>query len=231
MGNIYAIFVKQALDIFKNRLVLIQFAVFPVVALVMTEFVAKADANIPNNMFVTLFATIYAGMTLVTTTASAISEDRENKSLRLLVMAGVRPHQYLLGMSLTLVLASLLVSIVFALIGSFGLSTALTFIGYMLLASGASILLGSVIGMLCNNQQAATAISMPLSMVLGFSPMVTMFNERARQVLGVFYTQQLSELVNGTSTDVTQSVFIILANIAVLLIAFVIAYRIRGLRN
>ena len=97
MRSAKAIFKKQLHDVRKNRMVLIQFIMLPMMAFVMTELVAKPAADIPNSMFVTMFAAMFVGMTPLMATASAIAEDRERKSLRFLVMAGVKPHEYLLG--------------------------------------------------------------------------------------------------------------------------------------
>jgi len=231
MSNILAVFYKQAIDIFKNRMVLIQFAVFPIVAWVMTEFVAKADAGIADSIFVSMFATIYAGMTLTITAAATIAEDRENGSLKLLVMAGVSPHQYLLGMAGVFLTASLLVSVVFALIGAFALGQAVRFCAALLLGSTASLLLGASVGMLAANQQAAAGLGMPVAMVLGFCPMVTMFNKTAERLFGIVYTQQLSLLVNDFSGDMLRPILVILANIAVLAVVFGVVYRTKGLRG
>ncbi|MCL1964449.1 MAG: ABC transporter permease, partial [Firmicutes bacterium] len=95
MRSIKAIFSKQLRDILKNRMVLIQFIVFPLVAFVFTQIVAKPNAELDDSMFVTMFAGIYAGMTVLGTTAGIIAEDRERRSLRFLVMAGVKPYQYM----------------------------------------------------------------------------------------------------------------------------------------
>jgi ABC-2 type transport system permease protein len=72
--------------------------------------VAKADPGIPNSMFVTQFSTIFAGMTLVTTVCTLIAEDKEKKSLRFLIMAGVKPQEYLLGIGSVVVLAGMMVT-------------------------------------------------------------------------------------------------------------------------
>ena len=119
MRSIKAIFIKQAKDMIKNPMVFIQFIIYPAVAFLMTELVAKSNQYIPANMFVTMMAAIFAGMALITSTAAVIAEDIERKSLRFLVMAGVKPHEYLTGIGGFLLLAGTFVSFVFGLIGNF----------------------------------------------------------------------------------------------------------------
>ena len=230
MRSAKAIFIKQVLDLFKNYMVLIQYIIFPVVAFVFTELVAKADDTIPDSMFVTMFAAIFSGMTLISTTVSVIAEDRERKSLRFLIMAGVKPYEYLLGIGGVIICASLLVSVVFALMGGFAGREFVIFVSVMVLGSVASMLLGATIGIVSKNQQAATAVGMPIAMILGFGPMITMFNETAEKVFGIFYTQQMNVVANDFSVAIAQPLLVILANIAVLLILFILAYKKKGLR-
>ena len=231
MRSIKAIFSKQLRDIFKNRMVLIQFVIFPLMAFVFTEMVAKPDNNIPDGMFVTMFAGIFAGMTILSTTANIIAEDRERRSLRFLVMAGVKPYQYMLGIGGVMMAGNLLVSLVFALIGGFGGMDFIKFVAALMLGSIASTLLGATVGIVSKNQQAATATAMPLGMILGFTPMLAMFNETVKKVFGVFYTLQVDTLVNDFSAGFIKPALIILANVAVFAVLFAFAYTKKGLRG
>ena len=231
MGCINAIFTKQARDILKNRMVSMQFIIFPLIAFIFTEMVAKPNAGIPNGMFVTMFAGIYAGMLVLTTTAGIIAEDRERKSLRFLIMAGVKPFQYILGIGGVLLTVSLVVSVVFALIGSFGGMDFVKFVTALMLGSVASMLLGATVGIVSKNQQAATAMALPLGMILGFTPMLAMFSDTVQRVFGIFYTMQVNTLVNDFSAGFARPALIIIANVAVLAALFALAYSKKGLRG
>jgi len=231
MRSTQAIFIKQLRDIFKNRMVLIQFIVFPLIAFVFTEVVAKPNDSISNNMFVTIFAGIYAGMTILTTTAGMISEDRERKSMRFLVMAGVKPHQYMLGIGGVMMVMSLLVSVVFGFMGGFYGMDFVKFVAALMLGAIASVLLGAAIGIVSKNQQAATAMAMPLGMLLGFTPMLAMFNETVKKYASVFYTMQVDVLVNDFAASFMKSAFVILANAVVFAVLFTVAYKVKGLRG
>ena len=231
MRSISAIFMKQMRDMVKNRAVLIEIIVFPVLAFILTELVAKPDETIPNSMFIIMFASIFTGMILLMRSAGTIAEDREHKSLRFLVMAGVRPYEYLLGSGGTILVTGAVVSAVFGILGGFSSIEFKIFMAVMMLGTVASMLLGAVIGILSKNQQAASGLGMPIAMILGFSPMISMFNETAKRIFGVFYTLQMDRVVNDFSADHTAPFLIILANIAVLLALFVLAYRRKGLRG
>jgi len=231
MRSAKTIFIKQAQDMFKNVGVLVQFIIFPLVALVMTQLIAIPNEDMPTNMFVTMMAAIFAGMGLISSTASIIAEDIENKSLRLLVMAGVKPHQYLMGVGGFILLAGAVTSVVFGLIGDFTTIEFLKFIAIMIAGTAASIILGATIGIFAKNQQAATGISMPIAMVLGFTPMIANFNETIERVAIVFHTQQLNVIVNDFSANFAQAMAIIGANMVILIILFAIAYKKKGLKG
>ncbi|MDR1735899.1 MAG: ABC transporter permease [Oscillospiraceae bacterium] len=231
MRSIRAIYVKQAKDMFKNIPVLVQFIIYPVMALIFTVLVAKPDETIADTMFVSMFSSIFAGMALIFSASGAIAEDRESKSLRFLVMAGVKPHEYLLGVGGVLFTAGSVVSVVFALMGGYAGAGFAKFLGFMLLSCLSSILLGATIGIASKNQQAATALGTPAAMILGFGPMITMFNDTAKKIFSVFYTQQLNIAVSDAHAGVIKPLGVILANIAVLAALFALAYKRKGLRG
>jgi len=231
MTNATAIAIKQAKDLLKNRVVLIQFLIMPAMALILTELVAKGEPELPDLMFVNMFASVFVGMIVVTSTTGIIAEDREHKSLRFLVMAGVKPAQYLAGIGVVVLVASAIVSVMFGLMGGFTPVDFGKFMALMLVSSVASMTLGALIGILSKNQQAATAVAMPVAMVLGFAPMIAMFNEAVKKVCAPLYTMQASLALDDLSAGLGQPLLIMLANAVVLVVAFAIAYQKKGLRN
>jgi len=231
MRSAKAIFIKQAKDMIKNPMVLVMFLVFPAVALVMTQLVAKPNDDIPNNMFVSMMSAIFAGMGLVTAAAGHIAEDIERKSLRFLILAGVKPHQYLLGTGGFLVLAGAVTSALFALIGDFTGTEAAKFLIIMITGAASSIILGASIGMLSKNQQAATATGMPVAMILGFAPMIAAFDETVEKIAGVLYTQQINVVVNDFSVSLLKPLTVVALNIVVFTALFVFAYKKKGLKG
>jgi len=231
MRSIKAIFIKQAKDMIKNPSVLVMFIVFPAVALIMTELIAKSNQDIPNNMFVTMMAAIFAGMGLVTSSCAVIAEDIERKSLRFLIIAGVKPHQYLIGTGGFFLIAGSITSVVFALIGDFTITETIKFLSVMIAGSATSIVLGALIGMLSKNQQAATALSMPIAVIIGFTPMVASFSEPVEKYASILYTQQINVIVSDFSANFAQSLMVIGINIVVLLMLFIITYRKKGLKG
>ena len=225
MKSAQTIFIKQAKDTFRNPMVLVMFLVFPAVALVMTQLVAKTNDDIPDSMFVTMMAAIFAGMGLITSMAGIIAEDIERKSLRLLVMAGVKPHEYLLGAGGFILLMGTVTSLAFAFMGGFAWIEFLKFLAVMITGTAASVVLGAAVGMFAKNQQSATALGMPIAMILGFTPMIANFNATVEKLSGFLYTQQLNVIANDFSANFGKAMLVMLANIAVLTILFGVAYK------
>jgi hypothetical protein len=224
-----AIFIKQAKDLLKNPAVLVMFIIFPAVAFAMTNLVVLE--NLPPNMFVTMMASIFAGMGLINSASTVIAEDIEQKSLRFMMIAGVKPYQYLLGTIGFYILAGVVTSMIFALIGDFTGAETMKFLVIMASGTATSILLGAAIGMLSKNQQTATALSMPIAMIVGFMPMIAAFNETIEKIANILYTQQINVIVNDFSLCLFKPLLVTALNIAVFTVLFVFAYKKKGLKG
>jgi len=247
MRSLKAIFKKQIKDTLKNIPTLINFIIFPLVAFAMSfimptgfgeeipaEIAELLAAGMPN--MVLMMAAIFAGMGLIPAVAGIIAEDIEKKSLRFLNMAGVKPPAYLLGVGSVTFLLSIGTSIAFGIISDFSGRAFWVFVASMLSGVAASIVLGATIGIFCKNQQAATGLSMPFAMILGFGPMMAQFNDTIARALHVFYTQQLNVIADyltlGTSeTPLWQAFAIMWANVAVLAVLFAVVYKKKGLKG
>ena len=240
MRSVKAVFKKQVKDLLKNMAILIQFIIFPVVAFVMTELVAGADDfGMPDTMFVTMFASIFVGMSLIPSIAGIIAEDRERKSLRFLIMAGVKPSAYLLGVGGVIFIVSFFPSLAFSWMGGFSGEEFWIFMSVLMSSVIASTLLGATIGIISKNQQMATGLSTSIALILGFTPMLALFDERIGRIINIFYTQQFNVIVDSfysitgyqSEAGFGESFLIIWANIAVFAVLFGLAYKKKGLKG
>ncbi|MCL2719329.1 MAG: ABC transporter permease [Lachnospiraceae bacterium] len=233
MRSAKTIFIKQAKDTMKNPSSLIQFILFPVVAWLMTEFVAKSEnfEGMPVNMFVVLMGAVFAGMGLIMVTAGIVAEDIEKKSLRFLVMAGVKPNQYLGGTGSFLLVLGSITALLFGLIGIFTTAELVKFVVVLIACVANSIILGATVGLMSKNQQSAMSLGMPVAVVLAFTPMVANFNETIYNASSFLYTQQLNIITNDFTEDFTKAMIVIFINMVVLIVLFSLAYWKRGLRS
>jgi len=230
MNSVIAIFIKQIQDTLKNKGVLLQAITFPALAFVLTNFV-ELPHDIPDSMFISLFAIMFIGLVVISNSATIIAEDRERKSLRFLMMAGVKSYQYLMGIGGVLLIFALAVGSLFAIMmPGFSLMERLIFLGSLMLGAVASIFLGAIIGMFAKNEQSSISLSMTVGMIMGFGPMVAAFNETTGRMFSIFYTMNF--IYNfGEYSNMTRNLSVILINIAALAVVFAWVYGKRGLRT
>ena len=227
MRNSLIIIKKQLKDTLKNKTVLIQFILFPIMTLIM-ENAIKID-GMPELFFTKLFSIMYIGMAPLTSVASIISEEKEKNTLRVLTMANVKPWQYLLGVGVYVWSICML--------GAGVMATSLKkedipfYLALMAIGFAISILAGACIGIFSKNQMTATSIVMPVMLVFAFSPMLAMFNESIEKVARFAYTQQLKSIMDNMtfSTVKADGICILAVNAMLMIVLFFIAFRKKGL--
>jgi len=255
MNATKAIFKKQLKSTGANPESLIQFIIFPLLAwalgsmidtdtmvadfaalplpyYLIDSLITEMQRTMPN--MVTMQATIFAGMGLIPVVAAIIADDIERKSLRFLSMAGVKPAAYLLGVGCVILLLAFFSSMGFTLVDGFFGRDMLIFMGAMMSAVIGSIVLGATLGIVCRNVQAASGLSMPVAILLGFGPIFAQLNDRVARIFHPFYTQQLNVIADYLNFGINknplwQSFAIMWANIAVLAMLFVLIYRRKGI--
>lgn len=195
MKNISVIFLKQLKDTLKNKAVLIQFVMFPLMAVIMENSV-KIE-NMPDKFFVRLFSVMFVGMAPLVSVSSIISEEKEKNTLRALMMSNVKPFEYLCGIGGYVWLMCMLGTAVFAVCGGFGGVSLVKFVAVMAVGVILSELIGAVIGIFSKNQMSSTSVTVPVMMIFSFLPMLSMFNEKIEKVANLTYTQHMSDLING----------------------------------
>lgn len=229
MRNICIIFKKQLKDTLKNKTILIQFILFPLMTVVMENSIQLE--GMAEHFFAKLFSIMYIGMAPLAAVSSIISEEKEKNTLRVLIMANVKPWQYLMGIGLYVWSICMLGAGVIGLATAFNHEQFIFFMSVMGLGFMISILAGATVGILAHNQMMATSVVMPMMMVLSFLPMISMFNEKVEKVAKITYTGQLREILYNMSWDLilNNSIVVIGINAICFLALFTIAYRKNGL--
>ena len=226
MKNIITMIKKQIRDTVKNKPVLIQFLMFPLMTLI---FENAIDIDMPELFFTKMFSSMYVGMAPLVAAASIISEEKEKNTLRVLMMAGVRPFEYLAGISVYIWILCMAGSAVMAT----GLPSGDIPFYMAIMGAGCiiSILIGACIGIFAKNQMVSTSLMMPVMMVLSFSPMLAMFNDKIEKVARFVFTQQIKVTVDSLGFDGTGrfGVCVLAANATLALVLFFAAFKKKGL--
>ena len=229
MKNIKAIFIKQILDTIKNKMVFIQFLMFPVMAIIMETAVKLED--MPEHFFAKLFAVMFVGMAPLTCMSAIIAEEKEKNTLRALVMSNVKPWQYIISVGTYIFIMCMVGTAVFAVLGEYSGAELARFILSMISGIILSEIIGAVIGIFSRNQMAAILLTIPIMMVFSFVPMLSMFNESIKKIADIIYSQQISYLINGigTSEVSAKSIIVIAVNFIIGIVLFAMAYKKKGL--
>ena len=227
MHNIGVIIKKQIKDTLKNKTVLIQFVMFPVLTLIFENAINIPD--MPELFFTKLFSVMYMGMAPLVSVASIIAEEKEKNTLRVLTMANVKAWEYLAGIGIyvwTICMA-----------GAGVMATTLSsgdipfYLGVMAAGFIISIAIGACIGIIASNQMAATSLSLPVMLIFSFMPMLAMFNDKIEKIAGIFYTQQIRELLGNMTFDgiKTETMLVVAVNALLALSLFFAAFKRKGL--
>ena len=224
-SHIYAIIRKQLKDTFRNKPTLVQFVMFPAIAAILT--LSAGEFELPKRYFVNLFSVMYVCMAPILILSAIISEEKEKGSLRMLMMSNVKPMEYLLGIGAYVLVVCMAGVLFMGLLGTFSLQELWMFL--LLNACGILIssVIGALIGVVSDNQTAASGLSVPAMLLTSFIPMLSMFNASIRNVGKFLYSQQIYEQINNSSTIVlsAQSFVVILINFALVLVLYVYMYR------
>lgn len=223
--RIYAVWKKQMKDTLKNKAVLIQFAMFPVLSAIMQNSI-KIE-GLSDRYFVIMFASMYVGMAPLTAAASIISEEKEKNTLRELLMANVKAGEYLLGIGLGIFVCSMLGAAVFAITGKYTGKDMLAFLLIMGVGIIISLLLGAVIGIFSKNQMTEVSVSVPVMLVFSFLPMLASFNDKIGAVSKFAYSQQISHYISaiGDTAKNSGNAAVMVGNTVVFGVLFAAAYR------
>ena len=227
MHNTGVIIKKQIKDTLKNKTVLIQFVMFPVLTLIFENAINIPD--MPELFFTKLFSVMYMGMAPLVAVASIIAEEKEKNTLRVLTMANVKAWEYLAGIGIyvwTICMA-----------GAGVMATTLSsgdvpfYLGVMAAGFIISIAIGACIGIIASNQMVATSLSLPVMLIFSFMPMLAMFNDKIEKVAGIFYTQQIRELLGNMTFDgiKTETMLVVAVNALLALSLFFVAFKRKGL--
>lgn len=225
MTNMTAILHKQIKDTLKNKEILIQFVMFPVLTIIMKNAVSIPD--MPENYFVTLFASMYIGMAPLVSMAAVIAEEKEKNTLKALMMSGVKPWEYFAGIGIYIWSACMLGALVFEMTGEYNGTAGIAFLGIMAVGILVSMLIGAAIGIASTSQMMATSLTVPVMLVFAFLPMLAAFNKTIEIIARAAYSQQINLLIGQVEhlSISFENVFVIGINMLAAFLCFGYSYK------
>ena len=191
MSKVRTIFLKQIKDIIKNKAVFIQFVLLPLMAVIMENAVEIKD--MPKHFFVLMFSAMYVGMAPLSWISAIISEEKETGTLGMLRMSNVKAWEYLTGTGFCVFALCMAGGCVFVWAGEYKGWRIGVFLGILAVGILISMFIGAIIGLMSNNQMGATSVTVPVTMVFSFLPMLSLFNEKIREIAKFVYSYQIQD--------------------------------------
>jgi len=131
------------------------------------------------------------------TPATLLAEEKEKNTLRVLMVSSINGLEFFLGNLLPVVLVSSLIqaALIPALGIPFSLSQFAMYMAISLIGIVSSVVLGLCFGILSKSQMSATLITMPLTMLLMFVPMLRNLSPTMGKISDSLYTGVLMNAI------------------------------------
>lgn len=222
ISNVKAIFNTHKKDTKKNRKSILMFVLMPLITYVMC-MVTKDISEELRVTYICMYLTMHCTLIPIISTATALAQEKESKTLRSLIMNGVKIEEYLLGIGSFTVLVTMLFSLLFVVIGwDSSLLPRILVSGFI--CSTISTILGLAIGILSANVTSATSLSvviaLPITMISFFAKM----NESIKPIASIFYSTQANNLLNGFDHISVKCIIVLMANFILVLGFFFTMY-------
>lgn len=228
--RIGAIFIKECKDAKKCPPVLIAFFMVPLLAFMIKNLLPDAGTE----MIFSMFYPMHVVLSGLLSCSSIMAEEKERNTLRVLIMNRVKPMEYILGIGIFVFLGQMLGALIFIILAGISSDMILPFIGITIIGNICSILLGSLVGVVVKNQISVAPVAVPLMLLLTFIPILSTGNESIKKIGKIFYSQQISNLINNVTNKQPVSIsgiLIMVINLVLFFIIFVIAYNKNSLDN
>ena len=225
LSKVKAIFIKQLKDTIKNMQVLVLYIIYPLIGLIMMTTVAPAMGK--GNFLIKIFASMHMVYLPIVATASVVAEEKEKNTLKVLMLANVKPITYLLGVGSFIFLGTHIGTLCFAILGGWSGGAFVSFVLSMMLGSICSILIGFTVGLVARNQTGATGLAVPIGLIFSFLPMLASFNQGIEKIAKIAYSQQISYLLNEPSFVgyTLERISVVGANFIMVMFIFYITYK------
>ncbi|MGN0473963.1 MAG: ABC transporter permease [Acutalibacteraceae bacterium] len=231
MRTTLAILNKQCKDSLNNLPSLMIMIIYPAVAFIMVTALGSQDGidGPMSSMFISMFATMHCAFVPITIASTVISEEKEKGTLRSLIMSGVGRVNYLISISLFIIVAVMLTGCTFLLMDKFTHQEMCEFIVTMLCGTVISTLLGLCIGINAKNVAAASGTAMPVGLVLALLPMLAQFNDAIAKVSKFTYSGQISLVLEGGRAVTAEMLEVCGAYAVIFAVLLTLIFRKKGL--
>lgn len=185
--RILAIFIKETQDIATNFNVSILFALPLIFAVIFKRLGNAMDAPAIASTSVLLLA----GMAGIYVPSMLVAEEREKRTLQVLMLSPATPAEVFIGKGLMTLVMTLLFALITYILAGVPAARIPVLLLFFALGVAACIPLGMIVGLFAPNVLSTGLVGMPLYLAFILLPPFTMFNETLKQVGRVLPTTHL----------------------------------------
>lgn len=227
-AHVYAVLIKQIKDSLKNRMILVIFFMFPILAVIFKSIVSENEFK----SILPSFITMNTVMIPIVFMSSIVSEEKEKKSLRMLIMSNIKPWEYLVGVGCWVFIQAIVSSCLFILIIPVSINEGLVFILTAVIGIACSLIIGAIIAIVAKNQMSVGPVTAPISMILGLLPMFSSMNSDIEKIAKLFYSYYIRNTFVSLKYDLDAMSWLIIGlNLLVLITMFVLLYKCKGIND
>lgn len=225
LRRIKAVLKKQFADKGGLKALMFQLLSYPLIILLFS-FSLKAEAKYS---IVAAITPLFFGSAPMLTVNNLIREDRTSGALRAMMLASVRPLEYMAAIGCYMLITMGLTSVIIGIIsGLTGLKliyfVAATTTGVLL-----TVMLACVFSLRKNDGANSVMLINVVSIINGIIPLLDLFYPSVNVVTKFWYTKQVKTVITSLYTDSIDGLLfafsVIAVNLAVFIAIFVIAYR------
>lgn len=225
LRRIKAVYKKQFFDKTSLRSMLFQSLIYPLMAIMFTVSGDESEKFI----MVSTLTPMFIGSSPMLTVNNLVRDDKNAGTLRALMLASVRPLEYITAVALFMLAVSGATALLMGLASGIGGIELLYFFAASMLGCLLTVLLACTVSF--RNKSSANSIMLIniLSIANGFIPLIGTFYPSANAVTKYWYTQQVKDIIlsifTGETKDIALSFGVMIATLSVFLALFIISFR------
>ena len=166
---------------------------------------------------------------------TAIAEEKEKHTLRVLMTSSVTGMQYFIGSILFPFVLMNIINIVVLAISGISMSQ-VSVVAFLLVSAVASLIscvMGMIVGLCAQNQMNANLISYPLIIVFMMIPMFGNLSEKLHHISGFLFTGVLTEMASGFAEGMSYTlkpldIAVLIGELIISILVFLVLYRRNG---
>lgn len=222
VNRIVAVFMKECKDALKNKAIIMMLILLPIFSFVFSNVMEKEELN----MMLPTFLTMHVIMIPIVCMASIIGEEKEKGTLRSLMIANVSPMEYLIGISVFILIIEMASSCLFLPILEYDSGSIFKFLGVIFSISLCSVIIGAVVGIFAKNQISVGPMATPVGIIFGMIPMIAQMNDGVAKISKYMYSQISYDIFSNINHSITnKQYFVYLINLFVFIVIFYFSFR------